>query len=54
MTIVKFFEVFLLCMKIGVILEGFIVIGVFRSVIKELVDIEKEKIVEKSSKIKRD
>ena len=44
MTVVEFFKVLLICMGIGVILEGFIVIVSFRSIIKELVNMEKEEI----------
>ena len=44
MTVVKFFEALLICAGIGVILEGFIIIVMMRSVIKELVDIEMGKI----------
>ena len=43
MTIVGFFEALLICAGIGVILEGFIIIGMVEGVIKELVDIAKEK-----------
>ena len=43
MTVVEFFKVLLICAGIGVILEGFIVIVTIRSIIKELMDIEKGK-----------
>ena len=38
MTVVEFFKVLLICAGIGVILEGFIVIVIFRNVIKELME----------------
>ena len=44
MTVVEFFKVLLICAGIGVILEGFIIIVMMRSIIKELMDIEIGKI----------